>query len=191
MSDEPEAAPGDPPDAARMHAKAQDDATLRREWLRFAGIFAAVGLSLEVFYQGFALESAFFQVFLEGLAQATGFALDLVYDGVRVDGARVSIPRFIVEVDYGCDGIQVCTLLASAVIAFPAPWKSKLIGITVGLVWLQVWNVMRIATLVSIGRHLGYVKFETAHIYVWPTILVILSLLSWIFWVRWATRDAA
>lgn len=77
----------------------------------------------------------------------------------------------------------------AAVLAFPAPLKSKLIGIAIGLPWMQAWNVARISTLVAVGKHLGFPTFETIHVYVWPTVLVIVSLLSWVGWARWAVPD--
>ena len=160
-------------------------------WVRFAVGFAVLEIVFEILYHAVALESPFFDGLLELLASASGAVLTPFYDSVKVTGTRLSIPGFTVDVDYGCDGIQVCSLLMAAVLAFPAPWRSKAVAIAIGLPWLQAWNVARISSLVAIGKHLGYPIFETSHVYVWPTVLVVVSLASWMAWARWATPDAA
>ena len=158
-------------------------------WIRFAVTFGVLALGFEIVYSAWALDSHAFHVFLTYLADATGLALEPFYEPVRVSDTRVSIPGFVVDVDYGCDAVQVCTLLMSAVLAFPARWNRKLLGILIGVPWMQAWNVTRIATLVVIGRIWGHNVFETTHVYIWPSVLIVISLASWMFWVRWATAE--
>ena len=61
-------------------------------------------------------------------------------------------------------------------------------GLVLGILWLQALNQLRIVSLLLIGRHYMSV-FETAHLTVWPTFLIVITVVTWIVWVRWATRD--
>lgn len=185
--------PKDPSATSEANAETEDapwsDGPLYKQpWVRFAVSFAVLISVFEVFYQVVALESAGFHKFTAGLAQSAGFLLEPLYERVTVMNSRVSTNQFVVTVNYGCDGIQLCTLIMSAVLAFPSTLKQKLVGVVGGVLWLQAWNTLRIATLVMIG---GFERelFEPVHVYVWPTLLVIICLASWMAWARWTVQD--
>ncbi len=160
----------------------------RQPWARFAIGFSIMVSVFELAYQGLILESDLFASFVRGLAQATGAVLEPFYERVTVKHARVSTNHFVVTVDDGCDGLQVCTLLSAAVLAFPSTWKQKFVGIVVGNLWLQSWNVVRIATLVIVGG-IERTWFHPTHVYIWPTLLIALCLVTWMAWARWTMRD--
>ncbi len=61
------------------------------------------------------------------------------------------------------------------VIAFPASWKKRFLGILYGFLILQVANVLRIAALAYAGAHFMSL-FEYAHIYVAQGLMVALAL---------------
>ena len=123
----------------------------RAPWLRFALIFGALAVASEIAYYGIILESELFRSYLRVLASTSAFLLSLFAEGITVHGAQLSGMGFAVEVAHGCDAIQVCALLVSAVIAFPAPLWHKLKGILAGVVILQVLNLLRIMSLFVIG----------------------------------------
>jgi exosortase H (IPTLxxWG-CTERM-specific) len=160
----------------------------REPWARFAVGFSVAVSLFEVAYYGLVLESEAFELFMRALAQATGAVLEPFYDRVSVVHARVSTNRFVVNVDDGCDGLQVGTLLTSAVLAFPSTWRQKLIGVVAGNLWLQAWNVVRIATLVAVGG-IQRTWFHPTHVYIWPTLLIALCLATWLAWARWTIRN--
>jgi len=158
-------------------------------WLRFALIFGVLAVTSEVLYYGVALESEGFRAYLGVLAEISGAFLALFNNDVGVSGTRISNNLFAVEVAQGCDAIQVCSLLASAVIAFPVSFKRKLRGLVLGILWLQFLNLMRIITLFWIGAYFTSV-FRTAHETVWPGILITITVASWVLWVRWEAQPA-
>ena len=47
---------------------------------------------------------------------------------------------FAVELRDGCNAVNVTILLWSAVLAFPAPWKMKALGLLGGSLVIQVTN---------------------------------------------------
>jgi exosortase H (IPTLxxWG-CTERM-specific) len=103
-----------------------------------------------------------------------------------VTGTRISSNKFAVEVSQGCDAIQVCSLLAAAVIAFPVEFKRRMRGMVLGVLLLQALNLLRIITLYLIGAYYTD-AFRTAHETVWPGILITITIATWILWVRWET----
>jgi len=180
-----------PPQPPERHDEPVGDEALawyRQPWIRFSLGFAVLVSALEVLYHGYALESDTFNAFLKVLARATGALLEPFYERVNVLHARVATNQFVVTVDDGCDGLQVCTLLTAAIVAFPSSWKQKLIGVVLGNLWLQGWNVIRIATLVVIGG-MNRDWFHPAHVYVWPTLLIAICLGTWLAWANWILRD--
>ena len=175
----PPGAPGPGPADAPLY---------KQPWVRFAVGFAVLVSIFEVVYHAVALESMAFFYFTSALAHIAGTLLIPFYDRVTLTGSRLATHEFLVTVNSGCEGLQVCTLLTAAILAFPAPWKKKLVGIVAGNLWLQGWNIMRIATLVVVGG-LYEPAFEPTHVYVWPTILVAVCLATWMAWARWTMRD--
>jgi exosortase H (IPTLxxWG-CTERM-specific) len=160
----------------------------REPWLRFALIFGALAVSSEVLYYAVTLESEGFRIYLGALAKISGALLTAFGSNVSIHETRISNADFAVEVAQGCDAIQVCSLLAAAVIAFPIALKRKLRGLALGILWLQFLNLMRIITLFLIGEQFsGF--FKTAHEVVWPGVLIVITIITWILWVRWETRE--
>lgn len=161
-----------------------------RPWLRFALIFGFLAIASEIFYQAVTLDSAGFQIYLRTLARISAVVIGWFETKVTVRNSLISGSSFAVEVARGCDAVQVCSLLAAAVIAFPLAFWRKLRGLVLGIVVLQIVNLLRIITLFLIGAHFSSV-FHAAHVYVWPSILIVVTIALWIGWVRWETRALA
>jgi len=161
----------------------------RDPWLRFAVTFAVLAVASELVYYGVALESPIFKSYLAALARANGFLLGLVVDGVSVHGTRITSSFFSVEIARGCDAYRICALLSSAIIAFPAPVRTKAWGLVLGLLWLNMLNFVRIITLFFIGGHF-YAHFQDSHEIYFPVFLIVMTVAAWIVFVRRATRDA-
>ena len=159
----------------------------REPWLRFALIFGVLAVASEVLYYTVALDSEGFNAYLGVLAEISGAFLSLFDGDVTVQGTQITGHSFAVSVAQGCDAIQVCSLLAAAVIAFPVGFRCKLRGLVLGILWLQLLNFLRIVTLFWIGAHFSSI-FQTAHEVIWPGILIVLTIATWILWVRWETR---
>ena len=180
------------PDAAAPGPQEHRDeprvAWYREPWARFAIGFGLLIAVFELLYHGIVLESDAFFGFVRLLARATGALLEPFYERVTVTHARVATNKFVVTVDDGCDGLQVGTLLTAAVLAFPATWRQKLAGIVLGNIWLQVWNVIRISTLVVVGG-IEREWFDPTHVYIWPTLLIGICLATWMAWARWTIDD--
>src|SRR4029078_6902971 len=74
-------------------------------------------------------------------------------------------------------------VLCSAILAFPAPWRRKAAGMAIGIVAVQLLNVVRVISLFYIGQW-DVAVFEWAHQYVWQALIMLDVLVVWLIWVR-------
>ena len=159
-------------------------------WLRFALIFAFLGISSELFYYAILLGSPMLEVYLEGIAIVSGAILNLLGQEVDVLGTSIWNGHFMVDIAPECDAVQLCTLLASAILAFPAPWRSKAVGILTNIALLQAVNFIRVVSLYIIGAQYSEDTFHTAHLVIWPGILIVAVVTMWVNWARRVGREA-
>jgi exosortase/archaeosortase family protein len=162
--------------------------TPRDPWIRFTLIFAALAVLSELVYYGVALESEWFRDYLAAVARVSGWLVSLAVDGVEVSGTAVSSGLFAVEIGRGCDAYRMCALLTAAIVAFPARAGLKIWGIALGLLWLNLWNFVRIVGLFFIGTH-AHSQFQRSHEIYFPVLLIAMTVTAWVLWVRRATHE--
>jgi len=94
---------------------------------------------------------------------------------------------FVVVPD--CGAIPTMVIFIAAVLAFPARWWKKLVGIGAGLPVLYGVNTLRLTVLAVIGAwdHGGAI-FKFAHEYVWQGIYIIFVVVTWLAWVELLVR---
>jgi len=97
---------------------------------------------------------------------------------------------FAVEMRDGCNAVNVTILLWAAVIAFPAPWKMKLLGIAAGTVIIQVVNIFRFISLYYLGQY-SMTWFDFAHAYLWESLIVLDTMVVFWYWVTRVLRRGA
>ena len=96
---------------------------------------------------------------------------------------------FAMEVRDGCNGINVVVLLWSAILAYPASLKWRLIGVAGGLFAIHVLNLFRLISLFFLGQY-NYPLFEFAHLYLWELLIIIDGMLVFSLWIRQAPRPS-
>jgi len=96
---------------------------------------------------------------------------------------------FAVAIEAGCNGVEATIVLVAAMLAFPAPWKRKLLGLAIGIVAVQGLNVVRVISLFYLGQW-SFDLFEFAHQYVWQALIMLDVLVVWLLWVRTLPRAA-
>ena len=94
---------------------------------------------------------------------------------------------FAVSIEAGCNGVEATIVLIAAMLAFPAAWKRKLIGLAVGVIAVQGLNVVRVISLFYLGQW-NQAAFEFAHQYVWQALIMLDVLIVWLLWVRTLPR---
>lgn len=100
---------------------------------------------------------------------------------------RSTSNEFAVSIEAGCNGVEATIVLIAAVLAFPAPWKNRLVGLAAGIVAVQGLNVVRVISLFYLGQWNMQV-FEWAHLYVWQALIMLDVLIVWLVWVRTLPR---
>ena len=90
---------------------------------------------------------------------------------------------FGVRIERGCNGVEALIILFSAIFAFPAPFKNKLIGFVIGFFAIQLLNMVRIVSLFYLGQW-NQVAFEWFHLYLWQALIIMDALVVWLVWLR-------
>lgn len=97
---------------------------------------------------------------------------------------------FAVSIEAGCNGIEATIVLFAAILAFPSPWKHKLIGLLVGFLALHALNLVRVISLFYIGQW-NMTVFEWAHLYLWQALIMLDALVVFLIWLRTLPKQPA
>jgi exosortase H (IPTLxxWG-CTERM-specific) len=125
-----------------------------------------------------------------GIARMSGAVLNLMGQKVSMAGTIIRSPHFAVNIRNGCNGVEAMLIFLAAVLAFPASWKSRLTGLGLGIVAIQVVNLIRVVMLFLTGVYFPRI-FDTSHTVIWQTIVILFGVMLWIFWAnRFATPPA-
>src|SRR6478735_1327233 len=100
---------------------------------------------------------------------------------------RSSSNGFAVSIEAGCNGVEATLVLLAAMLAFPAPWRHKVVGLVIGVIAVQLLNIVRVISLFYLGQW-NYDVFEWAHLYVWQALIMLDVLVVWLIWVRRVPR---
>jgi exosortase H (IPTLxxWG-CTERM-specific) len=121
-------------------------------------------------------------VWLVGLFDPHAIAYGKVLESTK-NGFAISIER-------GCNGVEAVIILVSAMLAFPAPWKHRLVGIGLGFVAIQALNLVRIISLFYLGQW-NRTWFDWFHLYLWQALIVLDALVAFLIWLRYLPRREA
>jgi exosortase H (IPTLxxWG-CTERM-specific) len=128
--------------------------------------------------------------FTGAIATVSGATLNLLGQNVHMQGTVIRSPRFAVNIKNGCNGVEAMLIFLAAVLAFPAPWRSRGIGLALGMVAIQIVNLVRVVALFLTGVYLPSL-FNASHTVVWQTLVILFSVLLWIYWANRFTEPAA
>lgn len=123
------------------------------------------------------------------LAKISSFLIQLFDNDVISHGIIIQSQSngFAVAIAPGCDGIEAVIILISAILAFPSPWKHKLVGIGIGFLAIQALNLVRIISLFYMGQW-DKTWFDWFHLYLWQALIVLDALAVWLIWLRYLPR---
>ncbi len=117
------------------------------------------------------------------VANESALALNLFGEHARVAGQVLTSSRFSVTIFNGCNGLEAILIFVSGVVAFPAPWRRKLLGVLLGFVAIQVFNVIRVVSLFYIGVF-EPAWFNVSHVFIWQSLVIVFGVVLWLVWVR-------
>jgi exosortase H (IPTLxxWG-CTERM-specific) len=116
-------------------------------------------------------------------AAISGFILNLLSLKATTSGAVLQVEGFAAQIDDVCTGIFVVAIYVSAVLAYPSRAKEKLKGVLLGASVILSLNLIRVVSLMYIGRYFPSF-FETAHLLVWQSLIIFAALLVWLYWTE-------
>jgi exosortase H (IPTLxxWG-CTERM-specific) len=124
-----------------------------------------------------------------------GISYGLIYicgGTADIQGAvlRSPVNGFAIEMKDGCNAVFVTVLLLSAMVAFPAPWKLKILGLLAGTIIIQCLNIIRFISLFYIGQY-SLASFNFAHEYLWETLLMLDTMFLFWVWTNLVHRNRA
>jgi len=180
----------DAPKAAVTSASDGDDDQPPRRRLRpevrFLITFILVLAASFAFLAWKPVNDKVIEPFTGQIAKASGIALRALGQDVTRTGTMLRSPRFAVNIRNGCNGVEAMVILLAAIVAFPASWKARLLGLAGGAAAIQIVNLVRVVALFLTGAYLPRF-FDTSHTVVWQTLVILSAVLIWILWARRVT----
>ena len=160
---------------------------------RSIGFLARFCVLLAVFYFVVAwrpVNDAVIVPFTAGIARVSGAVLNILGEDVVVEGTELRSPGFAVNIENGCNGVETALLFGSAVLAFPAPWKRRFLGLGLGFLAIQFVNLIRVVSLFWIGAHRPAL-FSASHTVLWQSAVVLCGVLLFLLWASREQRRPA
>jgi exosortase H (IPTLxxWG-CTERM-specific) len=145
----------------------------RARRLRSFGFLARFVFLLALFYLPLLytpIDTKVVEPFTRGVAVVSAGALNLLGQGVVRSGTLLSSGPYAVSIRNGCNGVEAMSFLAAATLAFPAPWRRRISAALLGMLLVQVLNLVRVVTLFLIQRYHPSL-FSLFHLTIWQTII--------------------
>ena len=128
------------------------------------------------------------QAFIHATAQIEYWILWPIAETITVNEKLVSYNGFPVRIIDECTGIYEMLIFTSAVLAFPTRWRKKFWGLVLGCPLIYLFNVVRIAVLMVVGRY-HPIAFDFMHLYFWQATMIVWITLVWLLWIMKVVRD--
>lgn len=189
MPRKPPSTPSGAPPASRGEQLKRFVRTHRRELTFLAVFLVTLAASFSLISLNWVNDHVI-EPFTGGIATVSGATLNLLGQNVHMQGTIIRSPRFAVNIKNGCNGVEAMLIFLAAVVAFPAPWRSRAIGLALGMVAIQIVNLVRVVALFLTGAYLPSL-FNASHTVVWQTLVILFSVLLWIFWANRFTEPRA
>lgn len=168
-------------------------ARLREVWsnpayrfvLLFLPYLGVVAISYPLFVRHY---NPIVQWFIIATAKIEYWLFSIFSSEARVDDKLVFFGAFAVKIIDECTGIYEMLIFAAAVLAFPTTWRKKAIGVVLGCPLIYLFNVLRIAVLIVVGRFWPG-AFDFMHLYFWQATMIVMITSVWLLWIVKVVRD--
>lgn len=124
--------------------------------------------------------------FTAAIAVWSGALLNAIGETVTVTGTVISSPRFGVNINNGCNGVEAMLILLASIVAFPATIRARAAGLFLGAIAVQILNAIRIVTLYLLGAYQPRL-FDVFHTAVWQIAIILAAI---VFFLVWSARVA-
>jgi len=164
-------------------------ACLADHWLGIRVVGAFLGL-IVLFFTGLTYRPIVERVDVAGgLAQVSAWLSWWILRGIGAlvgftvsrAGTILGSGPFEVDVSPACSGAVPTVIYVSAVLAYPASWRAKVVGTALGILLVNGLNLLRVVALFLIGLYRAQIFHET-HVYVAQALVVAVAVVTWLFW---------
>ena len=163
---------------------------LNRRQVRFLVLFFVLLLVFYVVIIVKPVDAHVITPFTEGLTAVSASILNVIGENVHRTGTMIVGGNFAVDIKNGCNGIEAMLFLCAAMLAFEAPVKSRLAGLLMACIGVQLLNLIRIVTLFLLGRHRRE-WFEAFHLAIWQSVIFGAAVLMFVMWTTRVQRQNA
>jgi archaeosortase B (VPXXXP-CTERM-specific) len=183
MAGEDSDSSGDGGDAEHLGLIARAVNIWRSPSYRFALLFlpylAIVSIGYPIFVKRF---SGILDTFITATASIEYWIFLPFTDAISVHDKLVVFDGFSVKIIDECTGIYEMVIFAAAVLAFPTAWSKKFTGLLMGCPLIYLFNVVRIAMLIVVGRYWPD-AFDFMHLYFWQATMIMMITSIWLLWI--------
>ena len=191
-SDHEEPETGDAGEKAEGSDSPKNPSRLREIWenpayrfvLLFLPLLGVVSLVYPLFVKHF---NFVIQAFIEATATIEYYFLSVFSSEARLNGKLVWFGNFVVKIIDECTGIYEMLIFSAAVLAFPTGWRDKGLGILMGCPMIYLFNLLRIAMLIVVGRFWPS-AFDFMHVYFWQATMIVMITTVWLIWITKVVR---
>ena len=157
--------------------------------LRFIVLFLVILTTLFVAELLQPVELHVIEPFTSGIARVSVWLVGLFDAHAYSVGKELhtTASSFAISIERGCNGVEAMIILLSAMLAYPAPWRYRLLGIGIGFVAIQALNLVRIISLFYLGQW-NRTWFDWFHLYLWQALIVLDALVAFLVWLRYLPR---
>lgn len=150
-----------------------------------------MGLYLTLFQAAFVQLATPLEGPLESLCRRTAEVVRAALAGLGAPTSLhqnvIALDGFSVRIILECTGVFEMVIFAACVLAYPASVRAKALGIGFGFLSIYVFNLLRIAGLLAVGRYAND-YFDFFHIYFWQITLVGIIVANWLLWLNLVVR---
>ena len=166
------------------------DASSNRRSILFLARFVGLLVGFYFIVASNPVNDAVIVPFTAAVARVSAIALSAIGEKVSVAGTEIRSAAFSVNIENGCNGVEAALLFGSAILAFPAPWRRRALGLVLGFAAIQALNLVRVVSLFWIGAHRPAL-FSSSHTVLWQSAVVLFSVLLFLFWASRVQRTHA
>lgn len=104
-------------------------------------------------------------------------------------GVTLFVRRTAINISSDCSPHLPYLIFAGAVLATPATWPQRAVGLLAGAAVIHLFNVARILALIGVlVSHKEW--FEFAHAYLWQIGTIVVVIAGFVTWSEWTRRPA-
>ena len=156
--------------------------SLKNPITRFCLLFLVLLVGFSILLSQRSIEQLFSTPITAFIASQAAWILKVIGMDVYARGVSISGEGFSVEILGNCNAIFETMLFLSAIIAFPASIKEKILGGGLGTIFIYLLNLIRVVVLYLIGVYAPDF-FDESHVYVSQTIFIVMVAMFWLLWI--------